>query len=99
MARGGVGCFWPPFAAAPDGACARRQRVALAAASADLRLDRPSAQLLAQRLGVVAAVGPQLGRPQAAREEVIDEREQLEPLVLVAAPEPDGERGAVGVDG
>jgi hypothetical protein len=71
----------------------------LAAASADPRCDRPCAQLLAQRLRVVAAVGPQLRRSQAAGKQLVDEREQLPALVLVAGPDPDCKRRADGVDG
>jgi hypothetical protein len=94
-----VACFGLALAAAPDLVRARREGVALAASPADLRLDRPRAQLLAQRLGVVAAVGPDLGGAQAAGEQLIDQRQQVALLVLVPGRKPDGKRGAVGVDG
>jgi hypothetical protein len=99
MASGGVGCSWLPLATAPDGARARRQGIAVAPAPADARLDRTRAQGLAERFGVVAGVGPQLGRSHTACEQLVDERKQVPPLVLAAARHPHGERGVVGVDG
>jgi hypothetical protein len=86
------------LSAAPDRLRPGRERIARPAASADPRLDRPLAQLLAKRLGVVAAVGPELARAQRAGEQLVDQRQQVAPLVLVAGRQPDRQRGAVCVD-
>jgi len=96
---GGVGRRLSALPTAPDLARARRERVALAPSSADLRLDPPRPQLLTQRLGVVAAVGPELAGAQAAGEQLVDQRQQVAPLVLVPGGKPDRKRSAVGVDG
>jgi hypothetical protein len=69
------------------------------AALADHRLDPALLQLLAERGAVVAAVGPELGREQTAREQVVDQRQQLQPLVLVPGPDADREGRPDGVDG
>lgn len=73
--------------------------MAAAAAFADHRLDAALGELVAQRLGVVAAVGPDLGWPQTAGEQLVDQRQQVPAFVLVAGGQPDSERGAVCVDG
>jgi hypothetical protein len=67
--------------------------------AADPRGDPASAQLRLQLGRGVAAVGPELGGPQAALEQLVDERQQLAPLVLVGGPDPDREGGAARLDG
>ena len=96
-----VGALDPVAPAPPDlaGRRAGRDRFALAARAADPRRDPAPAQLRLQLGRGVAAVGPELGRPQAALEQLIDERQQLAPLVLVGGPDPDRERGAARLDG
>ena len=88
-------------APAPDFAGGRPgwDRVAGAALFADARLDPARAQLRVELGGGVAAVGPDLARRQPAAEQLIDEREQVRPFVLVARPDPQRKRGARGVDG
>jgi hypothetical protein len=85
-------------AATPDLAGAGRERIAVATSPADLRLDTPRAQLLAERFGVVATVGPELLGALAAGEQLVDQRQQVALFVLVAGRDADGERGAVAVD-
>ena len=86
----GVGAFdWPAVAgesvgagaaalfAAPDfaGWCAVGDRLAGSASFADSWLDSALAERLFERGGVVAAVGPELGGPDLAGEQLVDERE------------------------
>jgi hypothetical protein len=47
----------------------------------------------------VAAVGPQLARPDPSLGERVHKRQQVALLVLVAGPEPDRERQPTRVDG
>jgi len=76
----------------------RRRWLAAGTLPRDPRLDRALPQLLAQRLGVVAAVGPQLARAQPASEQLVHQRQQLALLVLVAGRQPDRQRRAGRVD-
>jgi len=94
----GSGVFAPPAAAAPDHPRLRRRWLAAGTLPRDPRLDRALPQLLAQRLGVVAAVGPQLARAQPASEQLVHQRQQVALLVLVAGRQPDRQRGAGRVD-
>jgi hypothetical protein len=68
------------------------------ALAADDGVDRAGAELVAEPLDVVAAVGPELARALAAGEQVIDERQQVALLVLVAGGQPDRQRRAGSVD-
>jgi len=68
------------------------------AALADHRLDATLPQLLAQLGAVVAAVCPELSRHEAASEQLVNQRQKVQPLVLVAGADPDRERCAGGVD-
>jgi hypothetical protein len=91
-----------PLAPAPPDRAGRRagwDRFAPAARAADPRRDPAPAQLPLQLGRGVAAVCPQLGGPQAAGEQLVDERQQLAPLVLVGRPDPDREGGAARLDG
>jgi hypothetical protein len=94
-----VGGAESPAAAAPDltGRCAQRRRLAGAARFADPGLDLACAQLLLELGGGVAAVGPQLVRFDPALEQLIDQRQQVAALVLVAGAHADRERRPVGV--
>lgn len=71
---------------------------ARAAAAADHRLDTALADPGSQLLAVVAAVCPQLRRPDLAREQLVEQRQQLAAFVLVAATDPDRERDPARVD-
>jgi hypothetical protein len=97
----GVGGFGAELASAPDlaGWGAGRDRLAWAALFTDARLDPARVQLRVELGRGVAAVGPQLGRGQAAIEQLVDERQQVGAFVLVARPDADRQRGASGVDG
>jgi hypothetical protein len=57
----------------------------------DHGFDAAPQQLPAQLIAVVASVGPQLRWAAAALEELVDERQQMPPLVLVARPDPNRE--------
>jgi hypothetical protein len=96
-----VGALDPLAPAPPDdaGRRPRRDRLALAARAADPRRDPAPAQLRLQLGRGVAAVCPQLGGAEAAGEQLVDERQQVAPLVLVARPGPDREGRAARVDG
>jgi hypothetical protein len=85
-------------AAAMDKPGAGRERVAAAAAFADHRLDFPRAELLANRLAVVAAIGPQLRGPDPSGKHVLHQRYQVAAFVLVAGADPDRERRPARVD-
>jgi hypothetical protein len=65
---------------------------------ADHRLDAASAQLPSQLFAVVAAVGPQLKWPPVACEQLIKQRQQMQPLVLVAGTDPNRKRRPGRVD-
>jgi len=74
-------------------------------AACDDRLDLPTAQLLAMRIGIVAAVGqqvlgPTLGRadPPGHRWHRVDHRDQLLAVVLVGLGDLGDQRRAVEVD-
>jgi hypothetical protein len=75
-----------------------QQGLAGSAALADLRRDPALAELVAQRLAAVTAVSPDLAGLVAGGAEVVDEREQVRPLVLVPGAEPDADRPAPSVD-
>ncbi len=77
----------------------RRFRFAAPAPSADHGLDAACVQLPSQLLAVVAAVGPQLDRPQSACEQLVEQRQQVESLVLVAGADPDRKWRPGRVDG
>jgi hypothetical protein len=96
-----VGALEPLAPAPPDlaGRRAGRDRFAFAAGAADPRGDPALLELRLQLGGGVAAVGPELGGPQAALEQLVDERQQLAALVLVGGPDPDREGGAARLDG
>jgi hypothetical protein len=83
---------------AAHGRCAGRDGLSRPAALADHRFDPALAQLAAQLGAVVAAVCPELGRREATREQLVDQRQKVQPLVLVAGADPDRERCAGGVD-
>jgi hypothetical protein len=69
------------------------------AALADHRLDSAQPQLAAQLGAVVAAVCPKLGRHEATSEQLVNKRQKVQPLVLVAGADPDRKRRAGGIDG
>jgi hypothetical protein len=79
--------------------CAGGDLVARVAAAADPRLDPALAQRLLERTGVVAAVGPQLARPDAPFGERVNEWQQVPSLVLVAGRNAHLQRSAGCVDG
>jgi hypothetical protein len=80
------------------GRARRRGGIARAAAAADHGFDSPQPGLGTKLLAVVAAVGPQLGRHDPTREQRVEQRQQMGPLVLVAGPDPDREGDVVRVD-
>jgi len=96
-----VGALRPPSPAPPDlaGRRAGRDRFAFSARPAYLRRDPAPAQLSLQLGRGIAAVCPQLGGAEPALEQLVDERQQVAPLVLVGRPDPDREGGAARVDG
>jgi hypothetical protein len=55
-------------------------------------------QLAAQLGAVVAAVGPELPRRATAGAQLVDERQQVQTLVLVAGADADRERRPGSVD-
>lgn len=69
-----------------------------ASASADHRFDAARTELPAELVAVVAAVGPQLDRPQLAREQLVEQRQQMQTFVLVAGADPDRKRRPRRVD-
>jgi hypothetical protein len=89
-----VGGLQPPLFAAPYLAhrVAGRERLAGAPRLADPRLDLPVGQCLLVRARGVAAVGPQLGRLDADGGELVEQRQQVAALVLVAGAEQDRQR-------
>lgn len=92
---------WPGPAAvsATHGRCASRDGLARPAALADHRFEPTLAQLVAQLSAVVAAVCPERSRQETASEQLVDKRQKVQPLVLVAGADPDRERRPGGVDG
>jgi hypothetical protein len=96
-----VGDFEPSLLPAPDFAYggAVGDWVAGAAWLADPGFDLALAQRMFDRLGGVAAVGPELARPDPLREQLIDQRDQVALLVFVSGREADRERCPVGVYG
>src|SRR5256886_11494669 len=86
MARLRVARLELPFLAAPDLArcLPRGDRRAAAAALADAGLDLTLAHGVRQRPRVVAAIGPDLLRPDPPRRPGIDQGQQVAALVLVA---------------
>jgi hypothetical protein len=87
------------LAASPDLAGVGGCWFAWAAASADLRLDRSCAELVAELFGVVAAVGPQLPWPAlVALDQLVEQRQQVPLFVFVAGREAGRERRAARVD-
>ena len=80
------------------GRCAGRGWLSPPATLADHRLDPALAQLAAQLGAVVAAVCPKLSRHEATSEQLINKRQQVQPLVLVAGADPDRKRRPGRVD-
>jgi hypothetical protein len=82
----GVACFELSSFAAPDlsGWCSGRDRFVGSSWFADSRFDLAFAQGGVDRLGGVAAVGPEFVRADAACDQFVDERQQVASLVLVA---------------
>jgi hypothetical protein len=70
----------------------------VAAALADLGSDAAFAELVAEGVAAVTAVGPDLCRLVAGRGQAVEQRQQMGAFVFVAGPEPYLERPAVGVD-
>jgi len=101
VARLGVAGFDLSSFAAPDLASggAFWDRVAGAAGPADPGFDSSFDQSGLERSAVVAAVGPELTRPEFALEQVVCQGEQLLALVDVAGRQPDRERQPVSVYG
>lgn len=111
VAQPAIGAFdWPAFASeriarpwaaavrAAHGRCAGRGGLSRPAALADHRLDSTPAQLAAQLGAVVAAVCPELSRQEAASEQLVNQRQEMQPLVFVAGADPNRERPTGGVD-
>ena len=73
--------------------------IAGASSRADLGFDLAVEQALPERVGVVAAVGPDLERSQRTLEQPVDQRQQVLAFVFVARGEADLEREPVGVYG
>ena len=96
-----VACFDASLFAAPDFAplLAGGDRVAGAAWLADARADFAFGESLLERRGGVAAVCPKLVGVDAGGGELVEQWEQVAPLVFVARCEPDRERLAGRVDG
>jgi hypothetical protein len=53
---------------------------------------------VAQLGAVVAAVCPKLSRHEATSKQLVNQRQKMQPLVLVARPDPDRERRPGSVD-
>lgn len=85
-------------ACAGPGGLSFEERVAGAAAFADLGCDAALAEGAAEWVAAVAAVGPDLFGLVAGVAECVDEWEQVRALVLVPGAEPDLERPAVRLD-
>lgn len=90
----------PSLLAAPDLAPALcgRDRIAGPARLADAGADLALGQALLERARGIAAVGPQLARVDAGRGQLVEQRQQVAPLVFVAGREPDRERLSARVD-
>jgi hypothetical protein len=54
--------------------------------------------LAAELVTVVAAVGPELPWATTAAEQLVNQRQQMPPFVLVPRADPDRKRGAGGVN-
>ena len=108
----GVGAFDDPAAAgegvggagdalasagAGSGGLAGRERVAWSAAFADQGGDRAVAQLVAERVAAVAAVGEDVGGLVAVGAQFVDQWQQMRALVLVAWPQADCQGPPEGV--
>jgi hypothetical protein len=74
-------------------------RLAAAARLADAGADLALGQRPLVRAGGVAAVGPQLGGADPALGELVEQRQQVAALVLVAGAELDRKRQPARVDG
>lgn len=72
---------------------------AASAAAADSRFDPAVGDLGAEAVAAVAAVGPDLLGVVAGGEQVVEQRQEVAALVLVAGADPDADGPAVGVDG
>jgi hypothetical protein len=97
---GVAGLDLPTFAA-PDLSCrgAFRDRVSGAARPADPGLDSSVDQGGLKPSAVVAAVSPELARPELALKQLVGQRQQFVALVDVASRQPDRERQPVGIYG
>jgi hypothetical protein len=95
-----VACLQSPLLAPPDlvGSLPGRGRLAGPAPLADPRGDPPLGERPLVRARGIAAVGPELGRPDRRRGERVEQRQQVALLILVAGPEQDGERQPARVD-
>jgi hypothetical protein len=82
----------PATVSATHSGCASRDGLPRPAALADHRFEPALAQLAAQLGAVVAAVCPERSRQEAASEQLVDKRQKVQPLVLVAGTDPDRER-------
>lgn len=91
---------WPGAASvrAAHGRCSRRSLLSGPEPLADHRFDSALSELTTQLGAVIAAVCPELGWREAAREQLVNQREQVQPLVLVARTDPDRKRCAGSVD-
>jgi hypothetical protein len=87
--------------ASPDLACwcCGWDRFASAAWFADSRFDLAFAERSFERVGVIAAVSPELVRLDATGSERVHERQQVSLLVLVAGRQPHFQRRTMRVDG
>src|SRR5204862_6020970 len=100
MAGLGIRRLQPAPLAPPDlpGRRSGRDRLPGPTRLADPRADPARSQRLLVRGRGVAAVGPKLARPQPLSLQLVQQRQQVAALVLVAGAELDRERLAAGVD-
>jgi hypothetical protein len=91
----------PSFLAPPDlvALLPRRDRFAAPPRLADPGADPQLGERLLVRGRGVAAIGPELERADTDRGQLLEQRQQVAPLVLVAGPELDRKRQPAGVDG
>ena len=89
---------WPSAVGAAYRRCAGRDGLSGPAPFTDHRLDSAAAQLSAELFAVVAAVCPELSGQKAASEQLVDERQKVQPLVLVAGADPDRKRRPGRID-
>ena len=87
------------FSAAPDLAAVGGGRLAALSPLADAGFDPAFADLVSERLGVVAAVGPDLVGADTALGECVQQRQQVSLFVLVAGREAQRQRRPVRVYG